>query len=113
MRDTFSRRTKVCILDEHAASEVRAGIAYRCNRRGHPHYSRAQVESLVRTGEIVWIGKHRKLASFVRSRTWRKVFSRFHARCDPHTGEVIDVSPILFDVKGHASVQLVRGGASY
>lgn len=107
------RAPKVCILDEQAAGSVRTGIAYTCRRRGHPHYSRAQVERLVRSGEMVWIGKHCKLAAFVRSQTWRKVFSRFHARCDPRTGDVIAIAPIAFGVKGHASVQLVRGGASY
>lgn len=108
----IAREPKVCILDEQAASNVRAGIAYRCQRRGHPHYSRKQVESLVRSGEMTWIGKHRKLAAFVRSQTWSKVFSKFHAHCD-RDGNVIAITPIMYGVKGHASVQLVRGGGSY
>ena len=68
---------KVCILNESdARSFSYAGIEHKCSSRRHHHYSKSKAEAMVQAGELVWLGKHRKFATFVNARSWAKVYSR-------------------------------------
>lgn len=88
---------KVCILNEDdARSLTYGGISHKCSSRRHHHYSKAKAEGLVKAGELMWIGKHKKVATFMNARSWCKVYVRNRA------GEVL-----------YASMQLVRGGGGF
>ena len=64
----------VCILNEaDAQCFTYAGIAHKCSSRRHHHISRNEVQELVRTGEMMWLGKHKKMATFRNARSWAKV----------------------------------------
>jgi hypothetical protein len=90
-------RWKVCILNENdARSLIYAGIEHKCNSRRHHHYTKSKVEALVSTGELVWLGKHRKLATYRNARSWMKVYNR------NQFGEVAS-----------CGMQLVRGGGGF
>jgi hypothetical protein len=88
---------KVCILNEDdARSFVFGGIAHKCSSRRHHHYSKKQTEELIKAGELVWLGKHKKVAAFRNARSWKKTYTR------NQFGEVI-----------HCGMQLVRGGGGF
>jgi hypothetical protein len=87
----------ICIVDEEEARALtHAGIAHRCSSRRHHHYSRAMVDGLVKCGELVWVGKHKKVATFLNARSWIKTYTR------NEFGEVIS-----------CGMQLVRGGGVF
>jgi hypothetical protein len=68
---------KVCILSESDARMLTyAGIEHKCSSRRHHHYSKSKVDALVKAGELVWLGKHRKFATFKNARSWMKVYNR-------------------------------------
>lgn len=68
---------KVCILNEaDAQTFLYAGIEYKCSSRRHHHCSKAKVDALVRSGEMMWLGKHRKVATFREPRLWKKTYSK-------------------------------------
>lgn len=68
---------KVCILNERDAQMlVHAGIAYKCSSRRHRHYSKTVVDGMVRAGEMVWLGKHCKVATLRNPRSWKKTYSK-------------------------------------
>jgi hypothetical protein len=74
------RHSKVCILnDNDARLLVHAGIEHRCNSRRHHHVAKSTVEALVRDGEMVWLGKHHKVATYRNARAWAKVYNRNQA----------------------------------
>ena len=88
---------KVCILNEDdARSLTYGGIAHKCSSRRHHHYSKSKVDALVKDGELVWLGKHKKAATFRNARSWIKVYvyNEF--------GEVI-----------YCTMQLVQGGGVF
>jgi hypothetical protein len=88
---------KVCILNEDdARSFTFGGISHKCSSRRHHHYSRTKVDELVKTGELIWLGKHKKVATFRNARSWRKTYTR------NQFGEVI-----------RCGMQLVRGGGGF
>ena len=88
---------KVCILNEDdARSLTYGGIAHKCSSQRHHHYTRSKVDTLVRAGELVWLGKHKKMATFKNARSWVKVYTRNHC------GEVIT-----------CGMQLVPGGGGF
>jgi hypothetical protein len=88
---------KVCILNEDdARSFTFGGIAHKCSSRRHHHYSKAKVDELVKAGELIWLGKHKKVATFRNARSWIKTYTR------NEFGEVL-----------HCGMQLVRGGGGY
>jgi hypothetical protein len=63
----------VCILNEDdAKSLICGGIAHKCSSRRHHHYSKSQADALVKAGELVWLGKHKKIATFKNARSWMK-----------------------------------------
>ena len=87
----------ICILSEvDAQSFVYGGIAHRCASRRHHHYSRVKVNELVKAGELIWLGKHKKIATFLNARSWIKVYVR------NEYGEVIS-----------CGMQLIPGGGVY
>jgi hypothetical protein len=87
----------ICIVSEEEARTVACtDIAHRCTSRRHHHYSRAKVDGLVKIGELIWVGKHKKVATFLNARTWVKVYTR------NAFGEVI-----------FCGMQLVRGGGGF
>jgi hypothetical protein len=87
----------VCILNENDAKSITSGgIAHKCSSRRHRHYSKSQADELVKAGELVWLGKHKKMATFKNARSWVKVYTRNHC------GEVIT-----------CGMQLVRGGGGF
>jgi hypothetical protein len=95
--DGNRNRWKVCILNESdARSLIYAGIEHKCNSRRHHHYTKSKVEALVKTGELIWLGKHRKLATYRNARSWMKVYSK------NSFGEVVS-----------CGMQLVRGGGGF
>jgi predicted GIY-YIG superfamily endonuclease len=68
---------KVCILSEDdARSLLCGGIAHKCSSRRHQHYARCKADALVKEGELVWLGKHKKVATFCRARSWIKTYQR-------------------------------------
>jgi hypothetical protein len=84
----------VCILNEAAARRFTCGgIAHKCSSRLHRHYKRNEAVALVKAGELVWLGKHKNVATFRDARSWIKIYTR-----DGH-GEVIT-----------CGMQLVPGG---
>ena len=88
---------KVCILNEDdARSFTYGGIAHKCSSRRHHHYGKSKVDTLVKTGELVWLGKHKKIATFRNARSWIKTYTR------NQYGEVIT-----------CGMQLVRGGGGF
>jgi hypothetical protein len=54
------------------------------------------VDVLVKDGELVWLGKHKRLATFRNARSWIKTYTR------NQYGEVIT-----------CGMQLVRGGGGF
>jgi hypothetical protein len=88
---------KVCILSESDARLfLYAGIGHKCNSRRHHHYAKSKVEALVKSGDLVWLGKHRKLATYRAPQSWAKVYRK------NEFGEVLS-----------CGMQLVRGGKDY
>jgi hypothetical protein len=88
---------KVCILHEDdARSLVCGGIAHKCSSRRHHHYTKSKVDALVKAGELVWLGKHKQVATFRNARSWIKTYTR------NQYGEVIT-----------CGMQLVRGGGGF
>jgi len=88
---------KVCILNEDdARSLTHGGISHACSSRRHHHYSKTKAEALVKQGELMWLGKHKKIAAFMNARSWCKIYLR------NQVGEVFI-----------ANMQLVRGGGGF
>jgi hypothetical protein len=85
---------QICILSEEALRTlIHSGIAHRCSSRRHQHFSRAAVDGLVKSGDLIWVGKHKKVAAYLNARSWIKTYTR------NEFGEVI-----------FCGMQLVRGG---
>jgi predicted GIY-YIG superfamily endonuclease len=88
---------KVCILNEDDdQSLIYGGIAHKCSSRRHHHYLKSKADALVKEGELVWLGKHKKVATFCNARSWIKTYQR------NQYGEVIT-----------CGMQLVRGGGGF
>lgn len=88
---------KICILNEDdARSFVHGGIEHKCSSRRHHHYSRAKADALVRAGELMWLGKHKRIATYTNARTWMKVYTRTSLGATLYCG-----------------MQMVRGGGGY
>ena len=88
---------KVCILSEvDAKCLTYGGIAHKCSSRRHHHYTKSKADALVQAGELVWLGKHKKVATFKNARSWIKVY------CRNQYGEVIT-----------CGMQLVPGGGVF
>ena len=88
---------KVCILNEDdARSLTYGGIAHKCSSRRHHHYSKNKADALVKAGELVWLGKHKKVDTFLNARSWIKTYRR------NRYGEVLT-----------CGMQLVRGGGGF
>jgi hypothetical protein len=67
----------VCILsDLHSRHCTPAGIEHKCRDRRHPHFTLEKVRRMVRSGELVWVGQHRKIAKYTSHRTLAKVYTR-------------------------------------
>ncbi len=95
-KDT-SHCCKVCILSESDARLfLHAGIGHKCNSRRHHHYAKSKVEALVKSGDLIWLGKHRKLATYRSPRSWAKVYRK------NQFGEVIS-----------CGMQLTHGGKDF
>ena len=91
---TQREHAKVCILSEsNARLLTHAGIEHKCSSRRHHHCSKSKADALVKAGELIWLGKHRKFATFKSARGWAKVYNR------NQYGETIS-----------CGMQLVRGG---
>jgi hypothetical protein len=91
------RPIKICILNEDdARSFVHGGIEHKCSSRRHHHYSRAKADALVRAGELTWLGKHKRIATYTNARTWMKVYTRTPLGAALYCG-----------------MQMVRGGGGY
>jgi hypothetical protein len=66
----------VCILSEaDARLFTGADIAYRCSSRLHHHFKRREVVALVKAGELIWLGKHKNVATYRNARSWVKVYT--------------------------------------
>jgi hypothetical protein len=88
---------KICVLSESEGRFLAyRGMAYKCSRGRHQHIPRNVADMLVQAGELTWLGKHKRVATYKNARTWMKVYTR--NRC----GEV--------DTCG---MQLVRGGGGF
>lgn len=87
----------VCILNEEDARSLTcSGIAHKCSSRRHHHYTKSKADALVKAGELMWLGKHKKVATFRNARSWIKTYTR------NQYGEVIT-----------CGMQLVRGGGGF
>jgi hypothetical protein len=87
----------VCILNkEEARSFVHGGIAHKCSSRRHHHYCKKEADALVQAGDLVWLGKHKKVAAFRNVHSWMKTYSY------NEYGEVL-----------YCGMQLVAGGGGY
>jgi len=88
---------KICILNEDEAQTFTCGgMAHKCSSRRHHHYSKSKADALVKAGELVWLGKHKRVATFLNARSWIKIYRR------NEYGEVIT-----------CGMQLVRGGGGF
>jgi hypothetical protein len=88
---------QVCILNENDAKSFTSwGIAHKCSSNRHHHYSKKEADALVMAGELMWLGKHKKAATFKNARSWVKIYTR------NRYGEVIT-----------CGMQLVRGGGEF
>jgi hypothetical protein len=88
---------KVCILNEDDARLLTyGGIEHKCSSRRHHHYSKSKADALVKAGELVWLGKHKKVATYRNARSWMKTYTR------NQYGEVIS-----------CGMQMVRGGGGF
>lgn len=68
---------KICILNEQDARSLEfGGIAHKCSSRRHHHFSRSKVDAMVKSGELVWVGKHKRVATFRNARKWAVAPSR-------------------------------------
>jgi hypothetical protein len=75
---------KVCILREHDIKSFNyGGIAHKCSSKRHRHYPRSMAAALVEAGELVWMGKHKNVATFKNTCRWLKIY------CRNEYGEVI------------------------
>jgi hypothetical protein len=87
----------VCVVNEDEARALaHGGIAHKCRSRRHHHFSKREAEALVKAGELVWLGKHKRVATFLNARSWVKTYVR------NEYGEVIS-----------CGMQLVRGGGGF
>ena len=87
----------VCILSEDdAKSFTSGGIGHKCSSRRHHHYSKSEAEALIEAGDLIWLGKHKKVATFKNPRSWIKTYTR------NEYGEVIT-----------CGMQLVPGGGVF
>ena len=87
----------ICVVNEEEARLLGgAGMNHKCNSRRHRHYSRVKGDGLVKSGELVGVGKHKKVATFLNARSWVKVYTRNGAE------EVVV-----------CGMQLVRGGGGF
>jgi hypothetical protein len=76
-KSTPKAPAKVCILSESdARSLTYAGIEHKCSSRRHHHYGKSKVDALVKDGELIWLGKHHKCATFKNAQSWIKVYNR-------------------------------------
>jgi hypothetical protein len=88
---------KVCILNENdARSLTSGGIAHKCSSKRHQHCSKSKADALVKAGELVWLGKHKRVATFLNARSWIKTYTY------NEYGEVIT-----------CGMQLVHGGGGF
>jgi hypothetical protein len=68
---------KVCaLLPKEAKQFEHQGVQYRCNSGQHGHYSRSRADELVKAGQAVWIGKHKRRIKFIEALCWAKVYQR-------------------------------------
>jgi tRNA G37 N-methylase TrmD len=87
----------VCVLNEEDARSFSSNsIAQKCSSRRHHHYTKGKVNTLIKTGELVWVGKHKNVATFRNARSWIKVYTY------NEFGEVI-----------YCGMQLVPGGGVF
>jgi hypothetical protein len=67
----------VCILGGYQARkfEGRDLSRYRCgaDQGHHAHYTRSRVLHLIAEGQLEWVGRFGKIATFVQGKTWKKV----------------------------------------
>ena len=84
---------RICIVPEvEAAGWANIGIGYHCFSNRHTHYTSNRVKALIEQGQLKWVGKHKKVATWTAHWTWAKVYTRNEA------GEVFI-----------ANMQLVKG----
>lgn len=77
----------VCIVSENESQRLAdVGIDHRCKGSQHAHYQASKVDTMVAFGQLRWVGKHHKIATWVDHMAWAKVESG-----------------------GYATMQLVRG----
>lgn len=87
----------ICILNEdEARSMTHGGMGHKCRSRRHRHYSKRDVEALVKAGDLVWLGRHKRVATYANARSWVKTYQR------NEWGEVIS-----------CGMQLVPGGGGF
>jgi hypothetical protein len=73
----INKGPKVCILSEHDAKFlITSGMAHKCSSKRHHHCSKDIADALVAAGELVWLGKHKKIATFKDARSWIKIYCR-------------------------------------
>jgi hypothetical protein len=83
----------VCIVSEKEHGRyLGVGLEHRCRSLRHMHYTASKVARLVKSGDMAWVGKHRRVAMYLHQLSWAKIYNR------NVVGEVIN-----------CGMQLVRG----
>lgn len=71
---------RICVLLHDEASQFEHyGVEFRCSSGRHHHYSRQRADELVKAGQAVWVGKHKRRVRMLKAKTWSKVYPRNRA----------------------------------
>lgn len=62
---------RVCVMSNAESQRFQdVGIGHRCTATSHRHFTRKHVDVLVQRGEVVWVGIHCKIATWIREQHW-------------------------------------------
>jgi hypothetical protein len=112
-------------------NDLGVGIEHSCSSRRHRHLSRAKVDQMVRDGELRYLGKHKRMATYLKPKILKRVYSKHDAQGlyashsavrefpdGPRVVRIYDLKlrgisePVRVLGKGYKSVQLVNGGGA-
>lgn len=67
----------ICVMTEAQVRRFDSiTINHRCTSTDHWHWKKAKVEALVESGDMQWVGMHRKVAKVIRERSWQKTMCK-------------------------------------
>lgn len=67
----------VCIVSEKDhARYISVGMDHKCRSLRHLHYTSGKVSRLVKSGEMQWVGRHKRVAMYKHHLSWAKIYNR-------------------------------------